>query len=522
MIEVRSRTRVTARAQTHSAAHYSRDRIRVGAGAAAAAVCALLLVACSAVGPDYARPKDPVPAAFTETGPWREAAPGDLIGRGDWWEIFNDPTLNDIEVQARKANLGLQVAAARLRQAQAIAGISDSLLYPEVNLAPSAARYGVSATRPDQPSKQPGNVAFVINDFRVPLYASYEIDVWGKMRRLSEAAGAQAKASQAAYYTVALTLEGDIAQTYFLVRASEEELRILRENIGLRARARDFVAARRQSGLSSELDLVRAQTELAFTQAEAEAASKRRAELVYTLAVLVGVQPEQFHLEERGFDLAPPAIPVGLPSDLMERRPDIAEAERRLAARNAEIGVAKAAYFPSIRLTGAVGFQSFDLGQLLDQDSTIWGIGASLWQPVFNAGRIGFDVDRAKAAYDENLAVYRERILKAFQEVETALAGLRILSQQAEYQTVALENANKATRLAMVRYQGGLVAFIEVIDAQRVSLLARRQALQVSSTQMLTTVALVKSLGGGWNERTMSGPGPVAADDGRVIAHDAH
>jgi len=467
-------------------------------------VVGALMPGCAAVGPNYARPKDAVPNTFKEAGPWKEAVPQDLLARGDWWEIFDDPALTDLELQARKTNLGLQAAAARVQQAQAVAGISGSFLYPELNFNPSAFRYAVSKTRPDQPSKQLGNVAYDINDFRVPLYASYEVDVWGKIRRLTEAAGAQAKANLAAYYTVLLTLEGDIAQTYFLIRASDEDLRILRENIALRKRARDLVAARTKGGLSSELDLARVQTELSFTQADAQAAARRRTELEYTLAVLVGVQPEQFHIEERPFELKAPAIPVGLPSDLLQRRPDIAEAERRLAARNAEIGVAKAAYFPSIRLTGAVGVESFNVSELLNQDSRIWAIGASLWQPVFNAGRIGFDVDRAKAAYAENLAVYRDRILRAFQEVESSLAGLHILDEQAQYQATALENADKATQLATARYNKGLVALIDVIDAQRTSLLAQRQALQVQNSQMLTTVALIKALGGGWGERQLS------------------
>src|SRR5262249_23713601 len=216
-----------------------------------------------------------------------------------------------------------------------------------------------------------------------------------------------------------------------------------------------------------------------------------------------------------------PAIPIGVPSDLLERRPDIAAAERRLVARNAEIGVAKAAYFPSIRLTGGVGVESFDIDQLLNQNSRIWSIGASLWQPVFNAGRIGFDVDRAKAAYAENLAVYRDSILRAFQEVEASLSGLRTLSQQAEFQATALENANKATQLATVRFKGGLVAVIEVIDAQRASLQAQREALQVSTFQMLTTVALIKALGGGWNEAQLtSGPG-TSQGVARVSQQDA-
>jgi multidrug efflux system outer membrane protein len=484
-------------------------------------VLAALMAGCSAVGPDYARPKDPVPSAFKEAGPWRQAAPQDLLARGHWWELFNDPALNELELQAKKTNLGLQVAAARVQQANAVAGIAGSFLYPELNFNPSAARYAVSKTRPDQPSKQPGNVAYVINDFRVPLYASYELDLWGRVRRLTETADAQAQADLATYYTVLLTLEGDIAQTYFLIQASDEDLRILRQNIELRAQARNLIAARTKGGLSSELDLARVDAELASTQAEAEAATRRRAELEYSLAVLVGVQPEQFRIEPRPFELKAPAIPLGMPSDLLERRPDIAAAERRLVARNAEIGVAKAAYFPSIRLTGALGVESFDASDLLNQNSRIWAMGASLWQPVFNAGRIGFDVDRAKAAYAENLAVYRERILRAFQEVESSLAGLRILDQQSQFQATALENANKATQLATVRYKGGLVAVIEVIDTQRTSLQAQRQALQVVTSQMLTTVALIKALGGGWNEQQLRISPVVARDDARVTDREA-
>src|SRR5262245_6107108 len=427
-----------------------------GAAAACTLIVPVALLALVAVlsgctvGPNYQRPKEATPSAFKEAGPWREAAPKDLLSRGNWWELFDDTELNNLEAQAKKSNLGLQVAAARVQQAQAVAGITGSFLYPELNFNPSAARYAVSKTRPDQPSKQPGNVAYVINDFRVPLYASYEVDLWGRIRRLTEAADAQAQAVLAGYYTVLLTLEGDIAQAYFLIRASDEDLRILRQNIQLRAQARDLIAARVKGGLSSELDLARQETELAFTQAQAEAAARRRAELEYSLAVLIGVQPEQFHIEPRPFVLKAPAIPIGVPSDLLERRPDIAAAERRLVARNAEIGVAKAAYFPSLRLTGGVGVESFDIDQLLNQNSRIWSIGASLWQPVFNAGRIGFDVDRAKAAYAENLAVYRDSILRAFQEVEASLSGLRTLSQQAEFQATALENANKATQLATV------------------------------------------------------------------------
>jgi multidrug efflux system outer membrane protein len=464
------------------------------------AVAVLLMSAC-AMGPNYTKPKEVLPQAFKETGPWREAVPQDLISRGNWWETFNDADLNELETQAKKTNPGVQMAAARVQQAQAIAGYARSYLYPEINFNPSATRAGVSKTRPDQPSKQPANVAYDINDFRVPLYASYELDVWGKLRRLNEAATAQTEATVAAYYVVLLTLEGDIATTYFLIRASDEDLRILRQNIELRRSARNLVAARTKGGLASELDLARAETELAFTQADAEAAVRRRIELEYSLAVLVGVPPEQFQLAARPLELKLPAIPFGLPSDLLERRPDIAQAERLLAARNAQIGVAKAAYFPSIRLTGAVGFESFDLHELLNKDSTIWSIGASLWQPIFTGGRIGLDVDRVRASYDEALAAYHDRVLRAFQEVESSLASSRILAQQAQYQASASANATKATELATARYRSGLIGLLDVIDAQRSSLMAQRQALQVLSSQLLSTVGLIKALGGGWNER---------------------
>ena len=468
------------------------------------AVLILLLTGCVAVGPNYQRPQIAVPTQFRETGPWRSAAPSDLDARGSWWEVFGDPVLNALERQAKETNFGLRAAAARVEQAHAIAGIAGSFLAPELNFNPSAARYGVSKNRPDQPSKQPSNTAYAISDYRVPLYASYELDIWGRMRRQNEAAENYAKSSIAAYQTVLLTLEGDIAQTYFLIRASDEDARILRDNIGLREHARDLIAARRKNGLSNDLDLAKVETELAIAKAEAESTSKRRDELELSLAVLIGAQPENFNMKPAPYELRSPIIPTGLPSDLLERRPDVAEAERRLIARNAEIGVAKSAYFPSIRLTAAVGVQSFELGNLLNQDSTIWTIGASVWQPVFNSGRIGFDVKRAKAAYAENLAIYRERILKAFQEVESSLSGLRHLAQQSEYQLTAMENATKATTMAMARFKGGLVPLIDAIDAQRVSLATQRQALQVTSSQVLTTVALIKSLGGGWGSKRLT------------------
>jgi multidrug efflux system outer membrane protein len=472
----------------------------------------MLLVACNPVGPEYKRPEAQVPEAFTEAGPWRTAAPKDALPKGSWWEVFNDPVLNDLQARARAGNLRLQAAAARVEQARAVSGATQANALPTVELAPDAARYRVSRNRPDQPSKVPGNEAYTTNRFRVPLYASYEVDLWGKLRRAQESADARVAASEAAYATVLLGLEGEVAQTYFLLRTSEEESRILTSNLELRRRARDLVEARTRSGLAVPLDLARVDTEVALTEADLQVAARRRAELEHALAVLIGQPPERFSLPEGKLEAPAPAIPLGLPADLLERRPDVAEAERLLVARNAEIGVAQAALFPAIRLTGAVGYESAELSDLLDADSLIWSVGASLVQPVFDGGRLRANRDRAEAAYRENLAAYRERLLIAFREVEDALAGLRYLDEQQRRVTQAVSSAQRAEQLAQARYRTGLVTVLEVVDAQRTRLQAERQHAAVLNQQLLASVGLVKALGGGWqadSKKTAAGERPA-------------
>jgi multidrug efflux system outer membrane protein len=465
------------------------------------AALSLLLASCT-VGPEYKRPAEPVPQAFKEQGPWREAVPQDAVAKGSWWEVFGDPGLNEIEQKARAGNLQLKQAQARVEQARAVAGIADSYFYPTVDLSVNAARVGVSGNRPDQPSKLAGNVAYVTNAYRVPLYASYELDIWGKVRNQSKAATARAEASLAQFYTILLTLEGEVARVYFLLRANDAELVILKSGIASRERGLELVTARQRGGLASKLDVLRAQTEVATTQAEYEGTTRRRADLENALAVLLGQTPEAFSLAMQAIaPVVPPPVPIGLPSDLLQRRPDVAEAERLLMARNAEIGVAKAAYFPSIKLIGGIGYESNDLQTLLNRDSMIWALGASLAQPVFDGGRISANVQRVEAAYKENLAAYQERLLIAFGEVESALAGLRILQLQAEAQARAVDSAEEATRLATVRYKSGLVEFLDVLDAQRTSLQAQRQLVLVQSQQLATTIALIKAIGGGWQER---------------------
>ncbi|MCC7549241.1 MAG: efflux transporter outer membrane subunit [Burkholderiales bacterium] len=469
--------------------------------AAAVVGIAVLLGACAAAGPDYRRPEVGLPQAFKEAGPWRQADPRDDIARGAWWEAFRDPVLNALQARAQAGNLRLQAAAARVQQARALSGLADAGALPVVELAPDAARYRVSENRPDQPSKVPGNEAYTTDRFRLPLYASYEVDLWGRIARLREGAQARLEASQAAYHTVLLTLQGEVAQTYFSVRAMEDEARILADNLEARRRSHAIVDARRRSGLATEFDVLRVETELSLTQSELQAARRRRTELEHALAVLMGEAPEAFRLEDAPAKAALPVVPFGLPSDLLERRPDVAEAERLLAARNADIGVANAAFFPSIRLTGSVGFESADLSDLLRADSFIWGVAGGLVQPLFDGGRLRANRDRVEAAWQENLAGYRERLLVAFREVDDALAALRYLDAQHEALSRASAGARRAEQLAQARYRAGLVTVLEVVDAQRSRLQAERQYNAVWNQQLLASVALVKALGGGWEAR---------------------
>ena len=475
--------------------------MRFAARCALAGLAGLTLAGCT-LGPQYARPQATVPAGFKEAGLLKAAVPADQLPKGAWWTVFADPELNALQEQAQRNSPRLQAAAARVDQARALAGVVDANAWPTLELVPIASRYRVSGNRPDQPSKVPGNTEYTTDRFVLPLYASYEVDLWGKLRRQRESASARVEASQAAYGTVLLTLQAEIAQTYFALRAAREDLRILVNNLELRRKALDLVAARIRSGLATEFDLARLEAEVATTQGELEAAARRSVELQYALAVLVGETPESFALTEQPLSpaSAPPEIPVGLPSDLLERRPDVAEAERLLIARNAEIGVAETAFFPSIKLTGAAGFESAELSDLLDGDSAIWALAGSLTQPLFDGGRNRANLERAQAVWRENVALYRDRLLVAFREVDDALAGLRYLEAQHAALSRAVASAEKAERLATSRYRSGLSLVLDVIDAQRVRLQTERQRLQTTTQRMLVSVALVRALGGGWSD----------------------
>jgi multidrug efflux system outer membrane protein len=489
--------------------------------AAGAAVVAFLLTGGQAIagsltiGPDYKRPQETAPQSYKAAGldDWKLGKPLDGVPKGAWWEIFGDPGLNDLESQAAKANQDLKAAVARVDQARANARVARSELLPSLNLNPNFTRQRYS------PNQIPNFGGVTANTFSVPLDLSYEVDLWGRVRRGFESARAEAAAGLAAYYNVLLTLEADVAENYFLLRSLDAEIASVSSTVGLRQEQVRLVRSRFEGGIGNELDIARAETEFATTEAELASLAKHRAELENALAILSGANPAVFKLAALApgaayWNPSPPSIPMGLPGDLLERRPDVAEAERQLAAANARIGVAKAAFFPVLSLTGSGGYLSAEVDNLFKWDSHTWSIGPSLSLPLFAGGRNRANYKRSQAAYDESVAAYRQRVLVAFGEVENSLAGVHYLANQADAQRRAVANARRAADLAGDRYKSGIVSYIEVVDANRDALQAERASAQLAGQRLFAAVQLIKALGGGWEEPNLA----MARDNAPKIA----
>jgi multidrug efflux system outer membrane protein len=480
------------------------ERVRAGGAPSRQTVlpAALMLIVLGlsgcAVGPDYRRPALQAPAAWKETqgaaegSLWQPAAPQDAASRGAWWEVFNDPELNVLEIQAVRANQSVEAALARLEHARAVARLPKADLLPTLDLNPSYDHYQRTL------SGFGGTGSLTNDDFQVPFDLSYEVDLWGKVRRSFEAARAEAQASQAAYETVLLSVTAEVARTYFLLRALDAELEALRKTVNLRREAQRLIDLRAGVGLSSDLEKVRVAAEVKTAEAESLEVERRRAELEHALAVLCGRAASDFTLIPSPLEADPPVVPTGIPSRALERRPDIAEAERLMAASNARIGVAQAAYFPVLTLTGSAGWQSSKMENLLTADSAVWSIGPSLSIPFFAGGRASANLKASQADHAGAVAEYRRRVLVAFQEVEDALSAIRLLAQRQQAQTVVVESSLHAASLSLDRYTQGLVSFLDVVDAERARLEAERAAAQIRGQRMAAAILLVKALGGGW------------------------
>ena len=414
--------------------------------------------------------------------------------RGEWWKIFGDSALDELEARALAANQDLRAAASRVEQARTAAGLARSNYWPQIAATGFVTRERTSETTENVFRDQ------LTTTYRAPLSVSWELDLFGRVRHLTASARADAEATEAVFESVRLALTSDVAASYFTLRSIDRELALLKDTVALRQRALQLVTARLRIGTAADLDVARAESELATTEAEAAALANRRSALQNSLAVLLGAPAAEFQLDPVStVTVTPPDIPPDLPASLLERRPDIAAAERALAAANERIGVAKAAFFPAISLTGAAGFASAELDSLFKADSRAWFIGPSLYLPIFQGGRNRANLARSRAAYDESVATFRQRVLVAFREVQDALTATRNLSEQSAAQERALTAARRAATLAQTRYDAGYVSYLEVIDTQRTALALERASTQLAALRLNTSVAFIKAVGGGWH-----------------------
>lgn len=466
----------------------------------------LLLAGC-AVGPDYQRPDVDVPKAFKEASlspeaarQWKLAQPADALARGRWWAIFNDPILDKLEDQAMSANQDIKVAAARVRQARALRQNSEAGLLPSVDAGFGPTRQRVSNASAGMPEGT-DNAAQTL--WRAQAGVSYEVDLFGRIASDVEAATADAEQSEALFQSVRLALQADVAQAYFLVRHLDAEQELYRRTVDLRGKTLELVEQRYKEGDIGELDVARAKSALSSARSQALGVARQRAVAEHALATLLGKTPAQFALASQPLGRVSVDIPAGLPSSLIERRPDIAAAERAMAAANARVGVAQAAYFPRLTLTGALGYESAELGNLLEWSSRTFLlgplVGTVLSLPIFDGGRREAGLERARARYEEDVAAYRQVVLLAFREVEDGLSGLRILKEQTQVQDAAVEQASRAAQLSQIQYREGSVSYLDVIDADRQVLEQQRALLALEGERAQTAVALVRAIGGGWD-----------------------
>ncbi len=461
---------------------------------------AVLLLSGCAVGPKYHTPSVQAPPAYKELGNWKPAQPNDQNLGGNWWTIFQDPQLDALELQINVSNQNLKAAEAQYRQARAALRYNRADYYPTVTAGPSGTRTRTSAHRP------PPNSVFngiTDNDFVLPFDVSYQADVWGRVRRNVESYREQAQASAADLATVNLSMHADLAVDYFQARSLDAQEQLLNSTVDQYKQALQLNQSRFDGGIASEVEVEQARTQLQTTRAQAIDVGVLRAQYEHAVAILIGKPPAEFSLPPVPLTAPPPRIPVSVPSDLLERRPDIAAAERRVAAANAQIGVAKSAYYPVVNLVASGGFESSAITTLLNGPSGLWSLGVSVAGTVFDVGRRRSLNDEARAAYDSQVAAYRQNVLIGFQQVEDNLAAVRILENEAKVQDEAVVAAQRSLDLSITRYKGGVTSYLEVITAQSAALADEVTAVNILGRRMANTVLLIQALGGGWDRSSL-------------------
>lgn len=470
-----------------------------------ASLSILVVVAASSctVGPRYQRASVPTPPAWKTEPPWRVADPKDGIPKGKWWTIFGDSVLNGYEDQAYAANQTIAAAAARLQQARALARVSLSSFYLQSENNTAAQRQRLSENRPTS-GGSPATSPVTQNVFTVPFALNYEPDLFGKNRRDLESSNASLQAAAADLENARLVVTAELAADYFTLRELDAEIAVVQEALSYQQRGLDLVEARNRGGVASGLDVAQQRTVLESTRTQLQLLQLQRSRTEHAIAVLMGEPASTFGIPVGTLSAHLPEIPPGVPSDILERRPDVASAERQMAAANARIGVALSAFYPGITLGGQVGLQSTQITNLVTAPSALWALGSGLAQSLLSGGRNRAQADLATAQYDTVVANYRNDVLTAFQQVEDALSGLQNLSLAAESQQRAVEAARQALEIANNRYVGGLVTYLDVITAQENLLNNQRLATQILGQQLVTSVLLVKALGGGWDSSTLN------------------
>lgn len=446
-----------------------------------------LLSAC-AVGPNYKTPSAPTTTMYKEAGDWMPATPGEDVDRGAWWSIYKDPVLDLLERQVEVSNQNLKAAEAAYREASAVADQTRATLFPVVtaNAGSTTAGNGMPHTRAQTTYTVSGNV-------------SWSLDVWGRIRRQLESDEANAQASAADLASAKLSAQATLASNYFSLRVTDENRRLLDASVESYRKTLQIVQNQYDAGIAAKADVIQAQTQMENVRAQAINTGVQRAQLEHAIAVLIGKPPAEYSLTVAALRHDVPVMPTGVPSSLLQRRPDIASNERLMAAANAQIGVKTAAYFPDITLDASAGFTSVVLGKLIQASTSLWSFGPSLAETVFDAGAREAAVDAARAYYDETVANYRQTVLTAFQQVEDNLASLRILAQQAKELDSAVAHAREAEALVLNQYEQGIVPYSSVLTAQTTRLSSEQTALAVQGSRLTASVGLIQAVGGGWD-----------------------
>ncbi len=471
-------------------------------------VAAALATASCSVGPNYVRPAAPAPASYKEAEGWKRAQPQDHVPRGEWWRSFGDPRLDTLEAQIVIDNQTIKAAEARVREGRASTQQAQAAFFPIVTGNASATRSG-SGSRSGAASAQANNQGGggASTRYNLALDVNWEIDLWGRVRRTVESREAGVQANVADLEAAKLSAQALLAQDYFLLRVQDAEIRLLNDTVAAYEKSLQLTRNQYAVGVAARADVVQAQTQLKSTQAQAVDAGVQRAQLEHAIATLIGKSPADFSIASEEVPSAFPDIPLGVPSELLERRPDIAAAERRAAAANAQVGVAESAFFPALTLSATGGFQSSVLSQLLSLPNRFWSIGPAIAQTIFDAGLRKAQTAQAIAAYDENVATYRQTVLTGFQEVEDSLAALRILEQEAGVQAEAVAAARESLTIVTNQYRAGIVNYLAVVIVQASTLANERAALGILGRRLSASVALIKALGGGWDSTALAQSG---------------